>query len=114
MTTTAIFRRSCPGCSAAARPANRALRVFWRGWVLAAAGRGFSFQRDEPLDMRMDRSRGRTAGAIIGTEDERELARLFYEYGEEVHSRRIARAIVERRRRESIRTTGELAALVEQ
>jgi 16S rRNA (cytosine1402-N4)-methyltransferase len=82
-------------------------------YQLATAGRGFSFQRDEPLDMRMDRSRGRTAAQIIASEREEELARIFYEFGEERHSRRIARAIVERRQREPIRTTGDLARLVE-
>ena len=82
-------------------------------WQLAGAGRGFSFQRDEPLDMRMDRSRGRDAARVLAEEDEQELARIFFEYAEERRSRRIARAIVDRRRRDPIRTTGELAGLVE-
>src|SRR5262249_911956 len=82
-------------------------------WQLAAEGRGFSFQRDEPLDMRMDRSCGRSAAPAIRAADEQELARIFYEYADERRSRRIARAIVERRRRAPIRTTLELAALVE-
>lgn len=80
---------------------------------LAAQGRGFSFQREDPLDMRMDRSAGRTAAQIISEEREEELARIIYEYGEERRSRRIAHAIVERRRTEPIRTTKDLADLVE-
>ncbi|MCK9485771.1 MAG: 16S rRNA (cytosine(1402)-N(4))-methyltransferase RsmH [Dehalococcoidia bacterium] len=77
---------------------------------LDAPGRGFSFQRDEPLDMRMDPGDETTASDIVNKYDERALAGLIYEYGEEPRSRRIARAIVERR---PIRTTQELAAAVE-
>jgi len=75
-------------------------------------GRGFSFQRDEPLDMRMDRSRGDTAAQLVAHAPERELADLIYEYGEERFSRRIARSIVEARGAEPIETTGRLAAIV--
>jgi 16S rRNA (cytosine1402-N4)-methyltransferase len=76
------------------------------------AGRGFSFQRDEPLDMRMDRSGGRTAADLIATLPEEELANLIYRFGEERYSRRIARAIVEARREGPVATTGQLAAIV--
>lgn len=82
-------------------------------WQLDSEGRGFSFQRDEPLDMRMDRTTGPTAAQILASEPEEELARIFYEYGEERRSRRIARAIVDQRRQAPITTTGELAQLVE-
>ena len=76
-------------------------------------GRGFSFRGEGPLDMRRDPgSGGPTAGQILREAGERELADLFYRFGEERFSRRIARAVVERRRREPLRTTGELAALV--
>jgi len=75
-------------------------------------GRGFSFQRDEPLDMRMDRSTGDTAAALIAAADERELADTIYNFGEERFSRRIARAIVEARRVAPVDTTGKLAAIV--
>jgi 16S rRNA (cytosine1402-N4)-methyltransferase len=75
-------------------------------------GRGFSFQRDEPLDMRMDRSTGLTAAELVASSDQAELADIIFRYGEERHSRRVARAIVEARRREPIRTTGQLAAIV--
>ena len=73
------------------------------------AYRGFSFQADGPLDMRMDTRRGPTAAQVVNEEDERELANLIYEYGEERRSRRIARAIV---RGGPVTTTGQLARLV--
>jgi 16S rRNA (cytosine1402-N4)-methyltransferase len=76
------------------------------------AGRGFSFQRDEPLDMRMDRSTGPTAADLLRDVDEEELARVIFEFGEERHSRRVARAIVRARRDAPLVTTGQLAALV--
>ncbi len=75
-------------------------------------GRGFSFQRDEPLDMRMDRSTGPTAADVIAELDETDLANLIYRFGEERFSRRIARAIVEARRAAPVTTTGQLAAIV--
>jgi 16S rRNA (cytosine1402-N4)-methyltransferase len=75
-------------------------------------GRGFSFQRDEPLDMRMDTSTGDTAAALVARSTERELADGIYAYGEERFSRRIARAIVAARREQPIETTGRLAAIV--
>jgi 16S rRNA (cytosine1402-N4)-methyltransferase len=75
-------------------------------------GRGFSFQRDEPLDMRMDRSGGDTAAQLIAGADERDLADTIYAYGEERFSRRIARAIVTARREAPIDTTLRLAAIV--
>ncbi len=73
------------------------------------AHRGFSFQADGPLDMRMDTRTGPTAAQVVNEEDERELADLIYEYGEERRSRRIARAIVRGR---PLTTTGELARIV--
>ena len=76
------------------------------------AGRGFSFMRDEPLDMRMDRSSGDTAADLVARAGEQELADAIYQYGEERFSRRIARAIVEARREAPIATTGRLAELV--
>jgi 16S rRNA (cytosine1402-N4)-methyltransferase len=76
------------------------------------AGRGFSFQRDEPLDMRMDRSTGPTAADLIADLPEEELADLIYRYGEERFSRRVARILVDARRAGPVATTGQLAALV--
>ena len=75
-------------------------------------GRGFSFQRDEPLDMRMDRSTGGTAADLLSDLREEDLANLIYRFGEERFSRRIARAIVDARRTGPVETTGQLAALV--
>jgi len=74
--------------------------------------RGFSFQADGPLDMRMDRERGETAADFVNRLPERDLADLIYQYGEERASRRIARAIVAARDREPIRTTRALAEIV--
>ena len=78
--------------------------------------RGFSFRFDAPLDMRMDADAEETENAadLLETLSEFEIARIIYEYGEERLSRRIARRIVERRERgEPVRTTAELAKLVE-
>ena len=75
-------------------------------------GRGFSFRRNEPLDMRMDRSSGPTAADLLAQVDEVDLANVIFQYGEERFSRRIARAIVEVRRTERIDTTARLADIV--
>ena len=74
--------------------------------------RGFSFQADGPLDMRMDRSTGETAQDVVNSMEERELADVIYKFGEERLSRRIARAIAAARDRAPIATTGALAAIV--
>ena len=79
---------------------------------LDTPGRGFSFRRDEPLDMRMDTSAGATAAEAIAGADEKTLADVIYELGEDRHARRIARAIVEARLRAPITTTGRLADVV--
>jgi 16S rRNA (cytosine1402-N4)-methyltransferase len=76
------------------------------------AGRGFSFQAEGPLDMRMDRSAGMTAADLVNRMRESELANLIYEFGEEPASRRIARAIVFARERQPIETTTGLADIV--
>jgi 16S rRNA (cytosine1402-N4)-methyltransferase len=79
---------------------------------LDSEGRGFSFQRDEPLDMRMDRSRPPSAAELLADVDEEELANVIFQYGEERYSRRIARAIVQARQVSPVTTTGQLAHLV--
>ena len=79
---------------------------------LDASGRGFSFRQDDPLDMRMDTTAGPTAAEALRDVDERTLADVIYEFGEERHSRRIARAIVAARERVGIETTGQLAEIV--
>ena len=79
---------------------------------LEGEGRGFSFRRDDPLDMRMDRSQGPTVAELLATVDEESLANVIFEYGEERYSRRIARAIVSARRLDPIQTTAALAHVV--
>jgi 16S rRNA (cytosine1402-N4)-methyltransferase len=76
------------------------------------AERGFSFQQEGPLDMRLDPSQGEPASALVKRLSERTLADLFWNYGEERYSRRIAGKIVETRRRTPLETTGQLAELV--
>jgi 16S rRNA (cytosine1402-N4)-methyltransferase len=78
-------------------------------WQLEQSGRGFSFQGDEPLDMRLDPSVGEPAAVLLNRLSEAELARLIFEYGEEPHARRIARVIVRRR---PLQRTGDLVAAV--
>lgn len=80
---------------------------------LDTAGRGFSFMRDGPLDMRMDATGGRTAADLVNTMSESELRETIATYGEERAAWRIARAIVAERRRVPFSTTLQLAALVE-
>ena len=79
---------------------------------LDAEGRGFSFRRDEPLDMRMDRSQGASLAELLEQVDEQELADVIFRHGEERFSRRIARAIVLAREAAPIATTGQLAQIV--
>jgi 16S rRNA (cytosine1402-N4)-methyltransferase len=74
--------------------------------------RGFSFQGDAQLDMRMDPEGDLTAEIIVNRYPEVELARIFHEYGEERRSRQVAKAIVEARRKKRIRTTSELVEII--
>jgi 16S rRNA (cytosine1402-N4)-methyltransferase len=75
-------------------------------------GRGFSFRRDGPLDMRLDPTVGRTAADLVNTLSEAALADVLFEFGEERLSRRVARRIVERRAKQPFATTGEVAEVV--
>ena len=77
---------------------------------LNGSGRGFSFQHNAPLDMRFSPSQEVTAADIVNTYSEDELSHIFYEYGEELFSRRIARRIVQER---PIKTTQQLSHLIE-
>lgn len=79
---------------------------------LALAERGLSFREDGPLDMRLDTTTGATAADIVNRSSEAALADVFWEYGEERHSRRVARRIVERREEKPFATTAELANAV--
>jgi 16S rRNA (cytosine1402-N4)-methyltransferase len=75
--------------------------------------RGFSFQHDGPLDMRMDRREPVTAADLVNGLGEAELARILWEFGEEPRARRFARAIVQERRKQRFETTGQLARLID-
>lgn len=79
---------------------------------LDTAGRGFSFQHDGPLDMRMDPSSGQSAAQWLAQADQRDIAAVLFEFGEERYGRRIARAIVNARDEAPIETTGRLAAII--
>ncbi|WP_145323186.1 16S rRNA (cytosine(1402)-N(4))-methyltransferase RsmH [Paenibacillus xylanexedens] len=76
--------------------------------------RGFSYNHDAPLDMRMDQDAMLTAKEIVNEWSEEEIARIFYRYGEEKFSRRIARVIVAKRAQSTIETTGELVELIKE
>jgi len=76
------------------------------------AARGFSFQADAPLDMRMEPTHGESAAQFLARAKESDIADVLWRLGEERHSRRIARAIVERRSVEPLQRTGELAELI--
>jgi 16S rRNA (cytosine1402-N4)-methyltransferase len=79
---------------------------------MSDATRGFSFQLDGPLDMRLDPTRGEPVSAMLRRSSERELADIFWQYGEERLSRRVAKVIVETRQKTPITTTAQLADLV--
>jgi 16S rRNA (cytosine1402-N4)-methyltransferase len=80
---------------------------------LDVAERGFSFQQDGPLDMRMDQRQSTTAADLVNGAGDQELARIFWEYGGESDSRRFARAIVHDREARRFETTRQLAELIE-
>ena len=83
-------------------------------WQLEAAGAGFSFQRDEPLDMRFDpNGAGPDAAELVNKLSEDELGKLLFQYGEEPRARAIARALVQARQANPIRTTSQLVRLME-
>ena len=75
--------------------------------------RGFSYHTDAPLDMRMDRSRGMTAAEFLNTADEREIARVIREYGEEKWAARIAKIVCEHRKEKPLETTFDLVDAVD-
>jgi 16S rRNA (cytosine1402-N4)-methyltransferase len=84
----------------------------WCSGQVADAEKGLSFQTNMPLDMRLDERLKVTAADIVNKYEEKELADLIYEYGEEHASRKIARVLIEYRRNRTIKTTEELAGLV--
>ena len=74
--------------------------------------RGFSYMNDAPLDMRMDQNSGFTAGDVVNTYSEKELAKIIRDYGEERWATRIAAFVVRRRKEKNIETTGELVQII--
>lgn len=83
-------------------------------YQIDTAERGFSYMKDSPLDMRMDRRRDLTARDVINCYDEDRLAKIFRDYGEERHSKRVAAAVCRARKISAIETTGELVKVIEQ
>jgi 16S rRNA (cytosine1402-N4)-methyltransferase len=79
---------------------------------IESSGRGFSFRRDEPLDMRMNTSSTTTAEDLINRMDEKALKKIFLEYGEERQAGQIAKSIVRSRQQKAIRSSGQLARIV--
>lgn len=79
---------------------------------LDSSGRGFSFRKDEPLDMRMNIESDTTAEELINTMDEKGLAEIFFKYGEERYSRKIAKKIVNVRKKEKIKSSRQLSEIV--
>jgi 16S rRNA (cytosine1402-N4)-methyltransferase len=104
--------RELPELLAGRQPDGILLDLGVSSLQLDSPERGFSFRHDGPLDMRLDRSGGQTAGELVNRLPERELADLIHRYGEERASRRIARTVVAARRRQRLTTTLELAELV--
>lgn len=81
-------------------------------WQLDQVERGFTYNQDGPLDMRMNPTTGPTAADLVNTLDEAELVRILRDYGEERYARAICRAIVQRRQQQPFATTGDLAAVI--
>jgi len=79
---------------------------------IEASGRGFSFRKDEPLDMRMNSNSKLTAADIVNQESEKSLIKIFKDYGEERWARKIARKVIFEREKHRIRTSGKLAGIV--
>lgn len=76
------------------------------------AERGFSYKEDAPLDMRMDQTQAYSAFELVNQTPEKELAEIFYQYGEDPYSGKIARSIALERKKKAIRTTGELVEII--
>lgn len=76
--------------------------------------KGFTYREDAPLDLRMDRESDLTAADILNEYEEKDIARILFEYGEEKKSRRIASKIIERREKQKFVTTGDLKSLIEE
>ena len=104
--------RSLPALLGARRADGMLLDLGVSSLQLDTPERGFSMKREGPLDMRMDQGAGKSAADLVNQASPEQLADVIHEFGEERHARRIARAIVDARRRARIRTTSELAEIV--
>ena len=82
-------------------------------YQLDEASRGFSYMKDAPLDMRMNKEDKITAKEIVNNYDEEELAKIFFDYGEEKYSKLVAKRIVEERKNKEIETTFELVKIIQ-
>jgi 16S rRNA (cytosine1402-N4)-methyltransferase len=89
------------------------LDLGFSSWQVDASGRGFSFLRDEPLDMRFDPTIGPSAAELLSGATATEIAQWLWEYGDEQRSRQLAREIVAVRKQRPLRTTFDLISLVE-
>jgi len=101
-----IARRNYP------KPQGIVLDLGFSSFHIQESGRGFSFQKDEILDMRYDQSSGSPAYEIVNSFNERALAKIIWEYSEERFSRQIAKAITQARRNQKISTTRQLSEIV--
>ena len=101
-----IARRNYP------KPQGIVLDLGFSSFHIQESGRGFSFQKDEILDMRYDQSSGNPVYEIVNSFDERALAGIFWKYGEERFSRQIAKAVTQARRSQKISTTRQLSEIV--
>jgi 16S rRNA (cytosine1402-N4)-methyltransferase len=81
-------------------------------WALEKSGKGFSFQKDEPLDMRVEENNQLTAAEIVNSWPEEKLLRIFWDYGEERYGRRIVKNIIRARAIRPLQTTGELVEII--
>lgn len=88
------------------------LDLGWSSTQFAESGRGFSFQTDEPLDMRLNTGSDLTAAQILNDWKEEEIGRVFREYGEEKNWRTLAKKIVEFRKKYALETTGQLVSII--
>jgi len=88
------------------------LDLGFSSWHIDESMRGFSFQKDEPLDMRYDQNQETTAEMVIQLMPQKDLADIIWEYGQERFSRKIAAAIVKRRKEKSIKTTADLVEVI--
>lgn len=82
-------------------------------WHLEQSGRGFSYLKNEPLDMRFSKKTKKTAAEIVNTSSFQKLTELFKKYGEESRARQIAKIIVSARKRKPLKTTGDLTKLID-